>query len=440
MPLRCPCAFPRDDANTPPAQREPRAVAWCACGAQLNLPCKDADSGKRSSPRQGPRCWVSTTRAELGAVAGRPARARRQGVSDSSSHGARAAWLCDNRLVPQTGAPTRLRHAPRGLVVAQPWSCTPSAETGSHERYIFCERACPPDSAHVSRAAARQHPGRLVHLGHQHPLPAGRWAQQLGGVRGQRLLHGRHGDLRGADRGRGRHVGPADVVSAGHAHAVGLDVPLLPAVGDQRGVLAMGRGLDAARAGVHLLLRRGRGLAGRRAALRGVRGRAGGRARTRPDDRGRRDARRLGGRRSHRAGNVTRRALPAPGRRAAGDVRRGLPADARPGLRARPGAPPSASHACSVRRLARVRAEEPARALGHARRTVRLRRRHLHVLRVAAVPPGALRRSRRVRRGRPRRRDRRRLADPGRLGGAEDPRPVREAHDRADPGSGGQRR
>jgi hypothetical protein len=51
-----------------------------------------------------------------------------------------------------------------------------------------------------------------------------------------------------------------------------LDASLLPAVADERAVLAMGDRLDAARAGVHVLLRRSRGVAGRRPALRRVPG------------------------------------------------------------------------------------------------------------------------------------------------------------------------
>ena len=91
------------------------------------------------------------------------------------------------------------------------------------------------------------------------------------------------------------------------------------------------------------------------------------------------------------------------------------------------------SHARGVRRLARARTEESAGAVGHARRAVRRRRRHLRLLRAAAVPPGALRRSRGLLRRRARRRHRRRRADPRRLRGAEDPRPVPETDDGVDP-------
>ena len=95
-----------------------------------------------------------------------------------------------------------------------------------------------------------------------------------------------------------------------------------------------------------------------------------------------------------------------------------------------PGGEPAEGDEGGLRRVDRVRAEEPAGALDDAGGAVHGRRRHLHVLRAAAVPARPLRRPERVLGRRPRGRDRRRLADPRRLRGAEDPRALREAHDR----------
>ncbi len=91
----------------------------------------------------------------------------------------------------------------------------------------------------------------------------------------------------------------------------------------------VGGGVRSARAGLHFLLRSRGGLARRRVAVLGVRGRAGDGARAGADGLGRCDARRLGGRRRDRAGHRPRRAVPAAGGRAAGHVRRGLLAHAR---------------------------------------------------------------------------------------------------------------
>ena len=64
----------------------------------------------------------------------------------------------------------------------------------------------------------RAHPvhdaGGVVHLGHQHAVPARRRARQHPGVRGERVLHRRAGPVRGPDRRRRRHAGPAVLVPA----------------------------------------------------------------------------------------------------------------------------------------------------------------------------------------------------------------------------------
>ena len=123
----------------------------------------------------------------------------------------------------------------------------------------------PLDPAHLPAAPAREHAGGVVDLGDQHDLPARRRALEPGGVRGQRLLHRRDGAVRGADRDRRRHGRASRLVPARHGDADGVDPALRAALADRGAVLAVGGRLDAARPRLHLLLRRGRGLAGRRA-------------------------------------------------------------------------------------------------------------------------------------------------------------------------------
>ena len=91
--------------------------------------------------------------------------------------------------------------------------------------------------------------------GDQHDLPARRRPLQPGGLRGQRVLHGRDGAVRGAHRDRRRHGGPPDVVSARHADPHSVDAALRAALGAGGAVLAVGARVDAARPRVHLLLR-----------------------------------------------------------------------------------------------------------------------------------------------------------------------------------------
>ena len=161
-------------------------------------------------------------------------------------------------------------------------------------------------------------------------------------------------------------------------------------------------------------------------------GGAGGRTGTRSDGWRGRHAGRLGSRGSDRPGDVARRPVPPAGRRAAGDVRRRLQAHAGSRLHARADGASAASHAQRLRRLARVRNEESACALDHAGRAVRLGRRHLHLLRPAAVPPGAVRRPQGLFRRRAGCRHRCRSSDRRGLRGAEDPRAVRKADECAD--------
>ena len=71
--------------------------------------------------------------------------------------------------------------------------------------------------------------------------------------------------LRGPDRRGGRHPRPAVLVRARRRHAARLDPALPRHVADPRAAVGLGDRLDPARPRVHLLLRRDRGVAGRRA-------------------------------------------------------------------------------------------------------------------------------------------------------------------------------
>ena len=128
-----------------------------------------------------------------------------------------------------------------------------------------------------------QHAGGVADLGDQHDLPARRRALEPGGVRGQRLLHRRDGAVRGADRDRRRHDRAPRLLPARHADADRVDPALRAALAGRGAVLAVGDRLDAARPRLHLLLRRGRGVAGRRAHRDRLHGRAGDGVRPRPD-------------------------------------------------------------------------------------------------------------------------------------------------------------
>ena len=115
-----------------------------------------------------------------------------------------------------------------GRASTAPWpsaftTCVPNVGRRAHARL---------HPADLPRAAARQHAGGLVHLGHQHDLPARRRALEPGGVRRERVLHRRHGRLRGAHGHRRRHRRAPGVVPARHGHAHGHDAALCPALGD----------------------------------------------------------------------------------------------------------------------------------------------------------------------------------------------------------------
>src|SRR5437762_64938 len=85
------------------------------------------------------------------------------------------------------------------------------------------------DNVDENPMLAQQFDARVVlHLGHQHDLPARRRPEQRGGLRRQRLLHGRPGRVRSADWRRGRHAWPALLLSARCRDAARVH-PSLPA-------------------------------------------------------------------------------------------------------------------------------------------------------------------------------------------------------------------
>ena len=169
----------------------------------------------------------------------------------------------------------------------------------------------PFDSADVPAADAPSDARGVAHLGHQHAVPARRGTHQHRGVCRERILHGRDGRLRGADRRGRRHAGPPDVVSARHVDALRVDVALSSGVAALGADVGVGDRVDAARARLHVFFRRGRSVARGRADVHRLpagRRQAGGRVRQRGDRRRRRDARRVRCRRSHRPGDESRRA------------------------------------------------------------------------------------------------------------------------------------
>ena len=101
---------------------------------------------------------------------------------------------------------------------------------------------------------ARQHARGIVHLGHQHAVPARRRPHEPRGVRRQRVLQRRHVPLRDPDGRRRRHARAARLVPARHGDARRDDGALLPAVGVGVAVLGVGGRLGAARPRVHVLL------------------------------------------------------------------------------------------------------------------------------------------------------------------------------------------
>ena len=192
--------------------------------------------------------------------------------------------------------------------------------------------------AHLPAAHPAVHPVRLVHLGHQHPFPARRRPQQRRSFCRQRVLHRRHGDLRGAHRGAGGHLGTASFLPARRRHAPPVDPALPRHVAGPCAALGLGRGVDPARAGVHLLLRRDRGLAGGRARVQRLQRRAGIGVGSGSGGGRRRDARWLGGGRRRCPGDQSRRALYHPRGMPRAHLRGCIPSDEGPRLH--PGAEP----------------------------------------------------------------------------------------------------
>ena len=275
---------------------------------------------------------------------------------------------------------------------------------------------------------AGEHARGVVHLGDQHDLPARRRALEPGGVRRQRVLHGRDGHLRGANGDRRRHDRPPRLLPARHGDARDHDAAVRAALAGRGGLLGVGARLGRPRPRLHLLLRGGRGVARRRPARDRVRRQPRIGLRQGADRLGDRDADRLGGRRLHRPGDESRRAVRPPRGRARADVRTGLRRHARRRLHADPRRRRPEGDAAHLRRVDRVRLAGAGGEVDDAGVLLHGRRRLLRLLRAAALPARALRRPRGVRRRRPRRGDRRRRADRRRCGRPVDPQAVRSPH------------
>ena len=198
----------------------------------------------------------------------------------------------------------------------------------------------------------------------------------------------------------------------------------------ERALLGVGDRLDAARAGVHVLLRRGRSLAGRRIAIRRL-------PRRLESVFGRGQmvagAAMLGG---SVLGGVIAQATPSACRSSSGSAScwrcSSSPGASCATSASRPSPAPSAPrHARGAVGLGRLRDEEPPGLVRDARRPVRHGRRHLRLLCAAALSSWS---STATRRPIPSPVWRRRSspgADRRRLCGAEDPPPVQEADRRA---------
>ena len=178
-------------------------------------------------------------------------------------------------------------------------------------------------------------------------------------------------------------------------------------------VLVMGGRVDAPRPRLHVLLRRGRGLAGRRPHGHGLRRVARVGVRARPDGERGGDAHRLDRRRLPRRAGQPRHAVRGAWRDPGGDVRDRLPGDARHRVHAGEGRTAARRDAQDRRCLDRLRLARARRQVADAPGAVHRRRRDLRLLRAPALPARALRRPRGVPDRRPRGRDR---------GGRPDPR------------------
>ena len=120
--------------------------------------------------------------------------------------------------------------------------------------------------AHVPRPDAVHDARRVVHLGHQHAVPARRGPRQRPGVRGQRVLHRR---ARCCSRSRPassrtRAAGGSRSCS-GRRPCCGATLLYLVMWEMKAGLARLGDRVDPARARVHVLLGRHRGVARRRA-------------------------------------------------------------------------------------------------------------------------------------------------------------------------------
>ena len=192
------------------------------------------------------------------------------------------------------------------------------------------------------------------------------------------------------------------------------------------------RGVGAARARVHVLLRRGRGVARRCLAGERLQGRARAGLLQGDDRRRHRHARRLGARRCGRTAERPGRAVPGARGHPRAHARRRVLHDARHRLHARQIGGTDQGGAHGLPRFAEARARQSAGALPDARGALHGRRRDLRVLRAAAVSARAVGRPEGVLDRGPRGRGRGGLADRRRHPGAPRAQAVQEAHDGAD--------
>ncbi len=244
------------------------------------------------------------------------------------------------------------------------------------------------------------------------------------------------GAVRGPDGRRRGHARPAVLVPARDGDAARRDGALPRDVGHEGRPPRLGDRVDPPRARLHVLLRRHRGVARRRARRHRLSRHARADLRPRPDRDGRRDAHGIGRRRVHRPGHEPRRPV-RPARGAARrDVRDRLRVHARHRVHPEPWRERRGGGQRRAEGLDRRRAPQPARSLADAVGPVHGGRRDLRLLRDAAVPAAAVRRPDRVRH--------RRARGGGRRGRADRRRPQREpraavlppAHRRPPPGGG----
>src|ERR1700730_8270411 len=247
------------------------------------------------------------------------------------------------------------------------------------------------DPANIPRAPAGQYTGGVTHLGNQHDLSARCGNLQPRGVPGQRFLHRQDGAVRGSPGRWRRYRRAPRLVSAWDGDAGGFDAPLRAVVADPRPVLAVGSRLRSDRSGVHVLLRRRGGVAGRCAQGDRLHRRAGSGIRAGPGGNRSGDAQRLGRWRVDRPADQSWSTLRAPRPDSRRDVRSGVQADARCRVLSREGWAGADRDPKDRLRLDRVWLAGARGQVADDRIPVHGRRGDLRFLRAAAVPASAVR-------------------------------------------------